>query len=142
VLPDFTFSDLYEASTFITQDPLKEYLREITDTYTASAKKTSWIVLIGGNTRSGKSTLASYLRIAFEKMGKKVLSVCLDNWLKPEDQRTPDMNGYQRYQLGTIEEDMKAPVWNTCFPYHLCQSSGPVAPACYLLGKRPGYHYH
>jgi uridine kinase len=64
------------------------------------------VVLIGGNTRTGKSTLASYFRINFEKAGRRVLLVGLDNWLLPEDRRDENMNVYDRFRLKQIEPDI------------------------------------
>jgi uridine kinase len=65
------------------------------------------MVLIGGNARTGKSTLASYLRIAFEKTGHRVLTIGLDNWLLPESRRTESMNVFDRFQLKILEKDIK-----------------------------------
>jgi uridine kinase len=66
-----------------------------------------WLVLIGGNARTGKSTLASYLRIRFSDTGFRVLQVALDNWLLPEEDRNETWNVYKRFQLGKIEDDLQ-----------------------------------
>lgn len=107
ILPDYMFSNLYEAVNFITHDPLGSYAERIINRIAGTSGSMPRIVLIGGNTRTGKSTLASYLRIALEKSGKRVLVVGLDNWLVPEEQRTDDMDVYARFQLVSIERDMK-----------------------------------
>jgi D,D-heptose 1,7-bisphosphate phosphatase len=107
ILPDYMFSNLYEAVNFITHDPLGSYTERIISQVTDEGGNMPRVLLIGGNTRTGKSTLASCLRIALEKKGKSVLVVGLDNWLIPEEQRTDEMDVYARFQLGSIERDVK-----------------------------------
>jgi len=107
ILPDYMFSNLYEAVNFITRDPLGRYAEDIIRNVADNTGNIPRVLLIGGNTRTGKSTLASYMRIVFEKRGNRVLVVELDNWLIPEEQRTADMDVYARYQLSSIEADMR-----------------------------------
>jgi D,D-heptose 1,7-bisphosphate phosphatase len=106
LIPDYMFSNLAEAVDFIVDDPLRKDFEIISAHYNAYTGTTPWVILIGGNTRTGKSTLASCLRIAFEKTGRRVLQVCLDNWLHPESKRTESMNVYDRFRLQELEKDM------------------------------------
>ena len=105
LLPDYMFNDLKEAVDFIVEDPFIETLQKVRQILSVQTK-TPRVILIGGNTRTGKSTLASYLRIALKHDGKNVLQVCLDSWLLPDSARTPGMNVYDRFQLRMIEKDM------------------------------------
>ncbi len=107
VLPDYMFNNLAEAVDFIVDDPLHAYFDKIYSRFREFKSDRPWVILIGGNTRTGKSTLASYIRIAFKKMGKATLSVSLDNWLLPESERKPEMDVYARFQLPQIETDLK-----------------------------------
>jgi D,D-heptose 1,7-bisphosphate phosphatase len=107
VLPDYMFNNLAEAVDFIVDDPLHPYFDKIFKMYKEFKSDRPWVILIGGNTRTGKSTLASYIRLAFEKMGKATLSVSLDNWLLAESDRKPEMDVYARFQLPQIETDLK-----------------------------------
>ncbi len=131
VTPDFMFVNLSEAVDFIVDDPLKIHYLKIYDLFSGFSGRPPWIVLIGGNTRSGKSTLASYLRIRFEKKGHRVLHVKLDNWLLTNDKRTPQMNVYERFQLKTIETDIQDLLQGkklqiTTYPNHKERSAQPV----------------
>jgi len=38
--------------------------------------------------------------------GHKTIHVGLDNWLLPEEHRTPDMGVYERFRLARIEQDL------------------------------------
>jgi D,D-heptose 1,7-bisphosphate phosphatase len=107
VLPDYMFNNLAEAVDFIVDDPLRPGFDRILARYRKFSGSRPWIILIGGNTRTGKSTLASYLRLAFEKMGQTTLPVSLDNWLLSESDRKQDMDVYARFQLPQIESDLK-----------------------------------
>jgi D,D-heptose 1,7-bisphosphate phosphatase len=107
LLPDYMFANLAEAVDFIVDDPFRKDYERVHDLFVNFNGKLPWVLLIGGNARTGKSTLATYLRIAFEKAGIRVSNVALDNWLLPEDQRTESMNVYDRFQLKILENDIK-----------------------------------
>jgi D,D-heptose 1,7-bisphosphate phosphatase len=108
ILPDYVFSNLAEAVDFIVNDPYGKKFKEIYNQFRNYKGMSPWIILIGGNSRTGKSTLASYLRLAFKNTGKNVLDVKLDNWILPEEQRLNNMDVYGRFQLPRIEKDMKS----------------------------------
>jgi D,D-heptose 1,7-bisphosphate phosphatase len=107
LFPDYMFADLTEAVDFIVDDPYRKILPTVMARYQAHTESSPWVVLIGGNARTGKSTLASYLRIAFEKAGNKVLQVGLDSWILDEERRTDTMNVYDRFQLTDLVNDLK-----------------------------------
>lgn len=107
VLPDYMFNNLAEAVDFVVDDPLRPYFHKISTAFGKFKESRPWVILIGGNTRTGKSTLASYLRLAFEKKGLATLSVSLDNWLLSEPERKQDMDVYARFQLPLIETELK-----------------------------------
>jgi len=103
ILPDFFFTDLKEAVDFIVDDPYKPVFEKIKSSHV----KTPFIILIGGNARSGKSTLASYLRLKLEQSNVSVMKIYLDNWILPEDQRKGCRNVYDRFQLDRIEREIQ-----------------------------------
>jgi histidinol-phosphate phosphatase family protein len=103
VVPDFFFNDLKEAVDFIVDDPYKLFFENIR----SLSQITPAIVLIGGNARSGKSILASYLKWKFEQLQSRVLKICLDNWILPENERKDCKNVYDRFQLKKIESDIQ-----------------------------------
>lgn len=106
VLPDYMFSNLAEAVDFIVTNPYQAHFNQIFERFSAYKGKMPWMILVGGNTRSGKSTMSAYLRIAFRNAGYKALQIALDNWLLPENKRTPDMNVFERFQVGVMEKDI------------------------------------
>jgi histidinol-phosphate phosphatase family protein len=103
VLPDFFFNDLKEAAGFIINEPYLSVYEEITSRKLPSPA----ILLVGGKARSGKSILSAYLKWKFERIGKKVLTIGLDNWIIPEDRRENCRNVYDRFQLPRIENDIQ-----------------------------------
>ena len=65
------------------------------------------IIIVGGLSRSGKSTLSAVVRKYLEQVRKQVKTLKLDNWLLSKDQRTPGMNVRDRYRYEAIEKDVK-----------------------------------
>ena len=63
------------------------------------------IVLIAGNSRSGKSTLSNQLYDDIMKEGYDVQKIELDDWILNVDDRTDDMTVYNRFDSQKIEKD-------------------------------------
>jgi histidinol-phosphate phosphatase family protein len=101
--PDFLFENLEEAVDYIIKEPHKETFKKIKESLTRIPE----VIAIGGKARSGKSTLASYLKWKFEKEGRKVFKIELDNWIIPEDRRQDCKNVYDRFRLNDIETDLQ-----------------------------------
>ena len=105
--PDYLFEDLAEAVDFIVDDPLSRHFDTFWTRYERCSKEHKpFVILIGGQARSGKSTLASYLRLGFQKRGQQVLSVKADDWIMPADDRTGRETVPERFRLKTFERDM------------------------------------
>jgi histidinol-phosphate phosphatase family protein len=103
VLPDFFFENFAEAVDYIVNEPHNKLFEQVK----AAITKTPTLIAIGGNARSGKSTLTSYLKWKFENEGRKVLKIELDNWILPEKQRQHCKNVFDRFRLSDIETDIQ-----------------------------------
>lgn len=104
--PDFIFSGLPEAADFITTEPYEKYFQFCLEKYLGRGRK-PLMAAIGGNSRSGKTTLANYLSLRFRQEGKKVLKISLDNWILPADRRENCHDVYGRFQLNALEKDLE-----------------------------------
>jgi uridine kinase len=100
--PDFFFENLEEAVDYIVREPHKDIYEKI-----KSTTKLPQVIAIGGNARSGKSTLASYLKWRFEQDGRDVLKIELDSWIVPEDQRQECKDVFDRFRVDTMETDLQ-----------------------------------
>jgi len=103
VRPDFFFENLAEAVDYIINEPHKEIFNKVI----TMLPKYPALITIGGNARSGKSTLASYLKWKFEREGHKVLKIELDNWILPEEERQNCKDVFDRFRLESINSDIQ-----------------------------------
>ena len=105
--PDFLFENVAEAVDFIVTEPLKPQFESLCDLFHQyPAEDRPFVIVIGGQARSGKSTLASYLRLQFQKQGLRVLSIRADDWIMPAQDRTGNETVWERFRLDTFEKDM------------------------------------
>lgn len=105
VLPDFMFENLAEAVDFIITDPYKPLAEQLAQSIRENTQS-PYIIAIGGNTRSGKSTLAKSLALHFRKNDLAVLEIALDDWILPADQRPPGHRFMENFQYKKIETDL------------------------------------
>ena len=103
--PDYLFQDLDEAVDFILNEPFKKTGDLLIHEINLKNKK-PYIIAIGGNARSGKSTLASYLTCHLKNTGA-VLRIDLDNWILPENKRPENSDVFQRFRMKDITKDIK-----------------------------------
>jgi histidinol-phosphate phosphatase family protein len=101
--PDFIVPDISAAVSFI----LDEYPR-IFDycTKLAAGIGAGAIVLIGGQSRSGKSTFASVLRDALRARGQAARVLSTDRWLKNRAERDERVTG--RFDVRALQELLDA----------------------------------
>lgn len=107
ILPDFFFKDLLEAVNFILEDKYYEHFQHILSRYKNYPGVKPFVINIGGNTRTGKSNFASYLKMRFKQEGLNVSVISLDNWILPPEMRTHCKNVYDRFQVSKIEADLE-----------------------------------
>ena len=103
-IPDFIVPDLGAAVSFILDQypSLFSYCSTLADKIGKGA-----IVLVGGQARSGKSTLASILHDALRAGGKQALVLSADRWLKSERERGPGVFGrFDMQALQTLANDL------------------------------------
>ncbi|MCL6557487.1 MAG: HAD-IIIA family hydrolase [Firmicutes bacterium] len=107
--PDFTFDDLAEAAKFLvgSRTDYKSLIEVVVTRYLELGKK-RLIVLVGGQSRSGKSTVVKYLS---KEMGKKSIPAAvirLDDWILPLNKRQGARTVLDRYPASDIERDLAA----------------------------------
>jgi len=108
VEPDFFFDNIRDAVHFIIGRPYAPYIEKIKTAYLNANGKKPFLISIGGNTRSGKTIFAKCLAGAFRRNGKKVLTVQLDDWILPKEQRSKEHGVYERFRFDRLRDDITA----------------------------------
>lgn len=70
-------------------------------------KKSRVIVSISGKSRSGKSTLAKKLHDLLKEQSINSQLIHLEDWIIPVDERTKDMNVYDRFNYQKLTNDFE-----------------------------------
>jgi len=106
--PDFTFDTLDEAVTFVVEKrpQLLSAIAPVLEHVQARTGGTPAVIAVGGQARSGKSTLVALLARTLEKRGVATRVLSLDNWLVSAPERTEEMTVRERYRYGAIERDI------------------------------------
>jgi D,D-heptose 1,7-bisphosphate phosphatase len=105
--PDYFMGNLQEAVDFILDKPLDSQIANIYEAFTQS-KKRPFVISIGGNSRSGKSTLAKYLEQTFAANGHYPMLISLDDWILPKSERMLIVDVFHNFQLPRLEQDLEA----------------------------------
>ncbi|MCF7834538.1 HAD-IIIA family hydrolase [Candidatus Gracilibacteria bacterium] len=105
--PDFIFTDFKEASDFVIYEyeNLLSKAEEIIKNLQVDSDR--YIILIGGLSRSGKTTFTNILTNLLTKTNFKFKNINLDNRLIPKEKRNDDMDVKARYQYDKITNDIK-----------------------------------
>lgn len=103
--PHYIFRDLQAAVDFIVDDPLKESFDKIVSLLNENSHDLQ-IVIIAGNSQSGKSTLAR--RLAFGLTEKEINNsiLSLDHFLLPKSKREAAKGVLERFQISKITESI------------------------------------
>jgi uridine kinase len=106
-VPDFVFDDLHEAVDFILSGKAKyeNLLKEIINRISIRCSS-PWIIAIGGQARSGKSTFVKCLSDYLLKMGISHKVIGLDHWLVGVKDRQDKMTVRERYDYRRVEKDI------------------------------------
>jgi histidinol-phosphate phosphatase family protein len=134
--PDFSFDTLDEAVEFIVsqRNRLLEAIAPIVRQVESRQGETPLVIAVGGQSRSGKSTLVTLLRRTLTGQGICARVLSLDNWLVSAKERTDDMTVRERYRYKAIEQDVGRLLAGQeielgCYdPYR--RSTGPGAALC------------
>jgi histidinol-phosphate phosphatase family protein len=105
-IPDYVFENLHEAVTFVTQDPYKDWVEQMVQRIQNHPHPT-FKIRVGGNTQSGKTTLATRLRFALEEAGISVVQVPLDQWLIPREKRKQPTEVHETFRLDRLSFDLQ-----------------------------------
>lgn len=106
LIPDYFFFSLKEAVDFIVDEPYRPLAEEIKEQIITSSYH-PFILAIGGNSQSGKTTLANYLKDFFIENNLSVLKISLDDWILPQDQRPSMHDVYHNFQVEKIQQDLQ-----------------------------------
>ncbi|MEO9477542.1 MAG: HAD-IIIA family hydrolase [Cyclobacteriaceae bacterium] len=101
VEPDYIFRDLISAVNFIVDDPLQESFDKIVSLINEQSASLQ-IVIIAGNSQSGKSTLAKRLSFGLTEKGIDNNILSLDHFLLPKDRRKAASGVLERFQISKI----------------------------------------
>ena len=103
-VPDAVMPDLGAAVAFILDQYPGLFLR---CTALAQGIGDGAVVLIGGQSRSGKSTFAGVLRDALRAGGKGAIVLSADRWLRSESERKPGvLDRYDMAALGALADTL------------------------------------
>ncbi|MBS1486947.1 MAG: HAD-IIIA family hydrolase [Bacteroidetes bacterium] len=103
--PDYFFRNLSDAVDFIIDEPYKQLFDQVKEMTTRSGKK-PFVILLGGNTRSGKSSLATYLTKRFTKEKQSVLQINLDDWILHSKERKT-FSVFDSFQMPRLVADIE-----------------------------------
>jgi histidinol-phosphate phosphatase family protein len=106
--PDFAFDTLDEAVEFIVEQRarLLAAIAPIVRQVESRQNEAPLVVAVGGQSRSGKSTLVALLALALRGQGVSARVLSLDNWLVSAGERTDGMTVRERYRYQAIERDI------------------------------------
>jgi histidinol-phosphate phosphatase family protein len=103
---DYFFQNLHEAVQFLITEPYQtigeNILKNIEETH-----RSPYIIAVGGNSQSGKSTLSTYLKHYLQTQGLKVLKIDLDDWILPKDKRKGKHDVLHNFQQDKLVSDLK-----------------------------------
>lgn len=105
-LPDYFFANLSEAVDFILREPYKNHAEAVVKKV-EQADQHPYVISLGGNSRSGKSTFATYLKRKLEAEAYRVFSIRLDDWILPKEQREERDEVLFNFQVEKLESDLQ-----------------------------------
>lgn len=109
--PDFFFDNVLDAVDFIVNNPCEDLFIEVYRHYLQhrnSRPGTPFIIAMGGNSGSGKSTVGASLKKKFNDIEETAHIIHLDHWIKPAHLRNAGENVFSRFRLDDLEEDLEA----------------------------------
>lgn len=105
--PDFHFDNLADAVDFILENPFEEAYKKLLQAF-KSSKATPFVVLVGGQSRSGKSSFVRDMMYRLVQDGLQTIRLPLDQWILPESQRKEVEDVRHTFQYDKLVSDIEA----------------------------------
>lgn len=106
VKSDYFFHNLKEAVNFIITEPYKNQAEDIIQKVKTD-HKSGYIIAIGGNSQSGKTTFSSYLKQRLIQEKISTLKIDLDDWILPKEVRKKQHDVLHNFQHDKLVADLK-----------------------------------
>lgn len=103
--PDYFFSNLKEAIDFVVDQPYAPLFHRLFTQFKSSPKK-PFVIALGGNARSGKTTVVTYLKRQFEAAGQSVFRINLDDWILPKEERKEEKGVFSNFRFEKLQTDV------------------------------------
>ena len=104
--PDYFFRDLGQAVDFIVDEPYKNLAEDVLGKVKTSNKK-PFVISVAGNSRSGKSTLSTYLYKYLKNSNLSVFKIELDDWILAKEDRPKNANVFDNFQFEKMVNDLE-----------------------------------
>lgn len=105
--PDFHFDTLEDAVDFILNEPFAPHYEKIRKAMLTS-RKAPFIIGVGGQSRSGKSSFVTDMMYRLAQAGVQSIRLPLDQWILPVEDRKDVEDVRQNYRLEQMKADLKS----------------------------------
>lgn len=105
--PNFHFDNLKDAVDYILDEPLQGAYKTLLAKFRQS-KSSPFVVLVGGQSRSGKSTFVNEMMYRLIKDGMPAIRLPLDQWILPKPKRRVPEDVKHTFQFDQLKRDVKA----------------------------------
>ena len=104
--PDLFFSNLTEAVNHILDRPYEKLVEEIL--HKLPEEGSGHILLLGGNSRTGKTHLSREIEWALEEEGISCFTIHLDDWILSKEERPTDPDVFANFNFTQIQSDLSS----------------------------------
>ena len=106
-MPEFLFDHLGEAVDYILDQPFARIENEFMQRWAKKTTEEPFVISIGGQARSGKSTLAAALARKARRSGIECTLISLDHWIRAEKDRTTEEKPWDAYPYDTLRKNLE-----------------------------------
>ncbi len=104
--PDFHFDHLKDAVDFILDEPYSDAYQTLLKKF-QSTRKSPFVVMVGGQSRSGKSSFVSDLKFRLTRDGIQSIRIPLDQWILASDVRGEVEDVKKTFQIDRMKNDLR-----------------------------------